>query len=622
MTDGTVPISRLALVACAFLDLSWSRQADRAAVAAFLYGNSSSTRAAANLRQLLLRIRAWEEATGCELFSETGGVLTRSAAHVPSDVGLLLSKKRIRSAPELKAFIALYEGDFLSGVELQTDEARSWIAESRSRLREHFVETALSAVHELGTDDEILRRLAEEAPYDDRIVRAQMVAARSSSAKVRQIYDAYARRLQVELAGVPEPKTEALLVELAPRSWEQSFLSQRIDAWAPPASRASVPRVLILPPAEGLALLKPVDQVLGHSLIDEITHALSRMKTFAVFAPFTARQLAVTPFPQGNPYGANYLLTTRLLPTAGAAVRLTATLTSVETHEVLLSEEMRFVANDLGAHRYHLATGLASKVAGGIADKEMRQFRLSGSASAYVHYLLGAEAARTIELKPVRRAREHFKRALRLSPGFAPARAMLAYTYSWEWLLLDRREPAPLQKAVELASRAVQDDPLDPIGHRELGNAALYLDRTDEALEHLQNAVSLGPHYADVLFNYADLLMHLGRNDEAAIPMDTALELNPLAPDLYFWINGTIRYFLGDYQAASASFDRMKEKEAASRVMAAVEAMLGNTKRAHELRATYMARHPDFRLADFMIPLKSPAAREHYIEGLRRAGFH
>jgi tetratricopeptide (TPR) repeat protein len=199
---------------------------------------------------------------------------------------------------------------------------------------------------------------------------------------------------------------------------------------------------------------------------------------------------------------------------------------------------------------------------------------------------------------------------------------MLAYTYSWEWLLLDRREPAPLQKAVELASRAVQDDPLDPIGHRELGNAALYLDRTDEALEHLQNAVSLGPHYADVLFNYADLLMHLGRNEEAAVPMDTALELNPLAPDLYFWINGTIRYFLGDYQAASASFDRMKEKEAASRVMAAVEAMLGNTKRAHELRATYMARHPDFRLADFMIPLKSPAAREHYIEGLRRAGFH
>jgi tetratricopeptide (TPR) repeat protein len=198
---------------------------------------------------------------------------------------------------------------------------------------------------------------------------------------------------------------------------------------------------------------------------------------------------------------------------------------------------------------------------------------------------------------------------------------MLAFTYSWEWLLLDRPDKAPLQQAIEFASQAIRDDPLDPIGHREMGNAALYLDRTDEALEHLKSAVSLGPHDADVLFNYADLLMHLGHNQAAAVPMDRALELNPLAPDLYFWINGTIRYFLEDYDAAAISFNKMKQPDAASRARAAVEAMRGNRQGAKSLRDSYMARHPEFRLANFMIPLKDPIAREHYLQGLRSAGF-
>jgi tetratricopeptide (TPR) repeat protein len=521
---------------------------------------------------------------------------------------------------QLAALVELYGGDFLAGVDLP-GEALVWVEEHRTMLRNRFIELVVAGVQSFGDhlSDDHFRRLNEEAPYDERLVRARMIARRASPDVVSGIYFAFADRLRRDLDGIPEPETEALLLELAPAKTAASTVAAL--AHVPRASRQSIPRLLILPPSDSISFLDGRDQTLGLSLIDEITHSLSRMKTLAVFAPFTARQLAVAPFPQGNPYGADYLVTTRLVPATGGAVRLVAVLTSLATHEVLLSEEMRFASDELGAHHYHLATGLAARLAGGIADSEMRQFRVTGSASAYVHYLLGNEATKTIELKPIRRAREHFKQALRLSPGFAPARAMLAFTYSWEWLLLDRPDAAPLHQAIELATRASHDDPLDPIAHREMGNAALYLNRTDDALEHLQTAVSLGPHHADVLFNYADLLMHLGHNREAVEPMDCALGLNPLAPDLYFWINGTIRYFLEDYDAASASFGRMKEPEAASRAMAAVEAMRGNLQEAQRLRDVYMARHPTFRLTGFMVPLKDPIAREHYLHGLRRAGF-
>jgi Tfp pilus assembly protein PilF/TolB-like protein len=527
----------------------------------------------------------------------------------------------IRSTEELISLVEMYTGDFLTGIELPGEETSAWIMVQRTIFRERYLELALTAVQQLGScvPDDVLRRLAEEAPYDDRPVRARMILHRSSSAAVYAIYRSFVDRLDRELNGAPEPETHALVRELAPAKLPPSLRVAAVHV--PTASRSSIPRVLILPPAENLALLELDDQRLGWSLIDEITHSLSRMKTFAVFAPFTARQLAAAPFPQGNPYGVDYLVTTRLLPTAGAVVRLAATLTSISTHEVLLSEEMRFVPDELGAHHLHLAAGIASGLARGIGDQEIRQFRATGLGSAYVHYLLGCDEARSLELKPIRRARNHFKQALRLSPQFALSRAMLAFTYSWEWLLLDRPDKAPLQQAIEFASQAIRDDPLDPIGHREMGNAALYLDRTDEALEHLKSAVSLGPHDADVLFNYADLLMHLGHNQAAAVPMDRALELNPLAPDLYFWINGTIRYFLEDYDAAAISFNKMKQPDAASRARAAVEAMRGNRQVAKSLRDSYMARHPEFRLANFMIPLKDPIAREHYLQGLRSAGF-
>ena len=48
--------------------------------------------------------------------------------------------------------------------------------------------------------------------------------------------------------------------------------------------------------------------------------------------------------------------------------------------------------------------------------------------------------------------------------------------------------------------------------------------------------------------------------------------------------------------------------------------MNGNLAEAARHRDIYLASHPQFRLADYMIS-HHPQDREHYLEGLRRAGF-
>ena len=148
------------------------------------------------------------------------------------------------------------------------------------------------------------------------------------------------------------------------------------------------------------------------------------------------------------------------------------------------------------------------------------------------------------------------------------------------------------------------------------------LDRVDEAVVHLEDAADRGPNHADVLMTYADGLVHAGVMPKAKVTMDHALELNPLAPDLYYWIAGTADFFLGNYADASLKLSTMRESQSAARFIAAVEAMNGNLQRAHEFRDTYLAQHPDFRIADYHIPLRKKGHREQYLEALRRAGFH
>lgn len=612
-------LPQAAFLAVAMLDLAPGRTLTREALATRLREGADPDKANASLRTLIKRIRDWEKASGTTVLSATPKAVARDHTNLPSDLSQFLATDTVETAAGLRLFNELYGGDFLSGVDDSSEHTGTWITGQRAWLRERFLRIALDGAQRIGgaIAQEVLRRLAEEAPYDDAIVRAAMVAARRDPAEVRSIYARFAARLREDDGHRPEAKTDALLGELTNEAPVEARL--RIDEPSPAiaASVDSVPRVLILPPAEGP--LPVADSKLGEALIDEVTHTLGRMRTFAVFAPHTARLLANSPFPAGNPYGADYLVTTRFAPGAVDS-RLCISLTRLETHEQLLTEELRFIPADLNAHHFHLAAAIGTRLAQGIERSEQRIFRTTGSASAYVHYLLGVEDLRLIDLRAVRRAKAHFRQSLKLSREFAPARALMARAISIEWMLLDQEDRQPIEKAIRFAREATSIDPLDPSGYREVGHALIYAGAIDEAVESLRSAAQLGPHNADVLFQYGDGLYHSGDIAEARRVMDKALTLNPLAPDLYYWGLAATDYQLGHYAEAAEMAGRMKNREPAARFIAAIEAMRGNLDEAARHRDIYLAQHPDFRLADYVMPLK-PHHRDHYFVGLRRAGF-
>jgi DNA-binding SARP family transcriptional activator len=627
-----------AYIALALLPLRFANICERSALAAALWEDAPQSLAHRSLRQLAQLVREVERENDVSLLTFLPRQVVRGPQNLSSDLDEFLRINAVTSRPDLERVLELYAGDLLAfGSERVSPELAQWIAEQRDRLRDRFRSLAVTGAMVVGgqTATDAFARLVVYFPYDEAVHRSYFLhlSRISSGTAVRQAYEYFRNRLLQDLEVEPEMETRAVVAQLVPRFLPLGLKPAPIQTMPishPPESGpmasppASLPRVLILPPQPGPYVLDPRQLLLAHQLIDDVTVSLCRMRSFAVVAPHTARQLADgDPFSGGLPYQADYVVHTRLTPDTAAELRLGISLTRTATQEVLLGESLRFATRDLPRCHTDLVQVLIARLANRIETAEIRNFRSTGMASAYVHFLLGIKEMQTADLVNTRRARKHFQRALALSDDFVPARSMLARTLSFEWMLLGRSEKDLLHESRRLAQASVESDPFDPHGHRELGNAALYLAQFDESLEHLHSAVDRAPHHADILINYADTLIHSSHHGRAGEVIEAALILNPLAPDLYYWIGASAEFFLGHYRGALDLLDRMRDPKPVERLRACCLAMLGENEAAARSRSIAMARQPTFRVDDWhrMVPLKSKRDTGHFTDALLRAGF-
>lgn len=632
---SSLPAKAYATIALLVLD--HGGYASRAAVAARLWDDGGG--AGGSLRTLLYLIGKWERLAGVTLFRHDKANLWRDAGCASTDLDAFLAIETVADAAALERFCDLYNGELLEGVDQAIDgELVHGIRAWRHAMAERFARLALPAAERIGglAGERALRRILRDAPHDERVLRRLLVllSARGDVDGARREYGDLERRLLADFGTVPEVDTRALAAEILGLGQRGAAAVASADVaarflgpsrgMAEEAAPAGKPRVLILPPGPSPYQFGRRSQLLAASFIDDVRLTLCKQRTFAVIAPHSARQIAQDePYPDAGPSGADYVLRTRLMPADDQSVRLGLSFVRLGTKEILIGEDVRFGVDDLPSRHQEIAGSIAQRLAGTIARAEISSFRRTGSASAYVHYLLGQERMRVVELADLRRARRAFRRALELQPDFTPAISMQARTLTLEWLILGRLERDLLAEAHELAERAVEINPFEAAGHRELGHVALYMQDYDQSLELLDHARSLSPHHADILMNEADVLVHNSRAREAPPLVELAMSLNPLAPDEYYWIAATVLFFTGKYRNALETVLLMKNPEPAARLAAACAAMADDMVAARRYHAQSMARQPDFRVADWrrLIGLKAEADKDLYVEALRRAGF-
>ncbi len=631
--DGiSTALPQKAFVLAAVLQLSVGRRASRSWLATSMYEDAGQAGALANLRQLLSRIHDRQTEFGVDILSisRTEVRLVAAAPDLEVDLATLDELEAPRTGSELARLVKLYRGDLLEGVSGCGEALDAWIRAQRVRLRERYGDLVLAGAATVGGVDgeTALRRLLDVDPYREDAWRS-LIGLRAKGhgiAAAQAVFAEMRCRFEAELGTSPDGRTAGLLSELGrtiasateadvPRSAAQVASQPEPEARQPP----SIPKLCVLMPVRAGVEDAHVD--LAEALVEDVVLGLCRLRSIAVIAPHTTRQLS-RENPPKDLFGARYVAETSVRSFGGGA-RLVVRLVRMVDRVTLWGEEFDLRAGDPGEHHRLLSRSIVTALADRVERMELARFESARQPDAYHLYLRGRSHLQVLDLPDLRRARKAFAQAAERAPEFVPALNGIARTFTLEWLLLSRTDREPLLEARRIATRAVEVDPFSGEAVRELASATLFLGGLDDAVDGLTRAERLAPHHADILADHANALTHCSDMLPALGRIEKAIELNPIPPDDYLWTAAGALFFLDDYEGALSHLERMKRRGPANRLTAACLARSGRRKEAAFYVARALEDQPNFRIDDWIatIPLRSKDHVAHYAGALSEAGF-
>jgi adenylate cyclase len=237
--------------------------------------------------------------------------------------------------------------------------------------------------------------------------------------------------------------------------------------------------------------------------------------------------------------------------------------------------------------------------------------------------------ARPALLHPARasivEARTLLRRAIQLDPNYAAAYAALAETYHIAVAMGWAESPTEfLDRAEELANKALGIDGSEVRAHIVLGRIDLFHHRYEQAQAQLERAIAINPNDAGALAGRGNLLMWLGQTDAAIDSLEQARRIDPeLNPIDRFALS--LAYFLKRRYDAAIDQAELNLRETASAnfsriVLAAAYAEDDRAEDAARVAATVHTLDPTFDAREFGTKFLSPNDLEHLRDGLRKAG--
>ncbi len=272
-----------------------------------------------------------------------------------------------------------------------------------------------------------------------------------------------------------------------------------------------------------------------------------------------------------------------------------------------------------------IVSTLSVTLASGERDELIRD--QTDSPQAYELYLRARERFYRFSKDDTLVAQPLLERAIVLDPEFAPAYALLGWTRASEAMngWSEDRERS-LAKSQALAEKAIALSPSTPLSYFVTG--LVHRERGDwtKALAELEKATAIDPNYANAHVLLASLLYYDGRPEEGLERMKIAIRLNPRHPTNYPFHLGQAYFILQRYDEAIAAFreglDILPSSERLRVWLAATYAQAGLIDDAEWEIEEVLMMNPDFSLQTIAeaFPFKSPDDRDHFLDGLRKAG--
>jgi len=199
-----------------------------------------------------------------------------------------------------------------------------------------------------------------------------------------------------------------------------------------------------------------------------------------------------------------------------------------------------------------LSDQIAACVVSGLVASEMKHARLIPTTNmpSYYAYLRGQELLRDHTREANRQARVFFRKAVETDELYSEAYAALGLTYAVSFLNQWDHTPEELDRAFELAGKAISLDDSQPIAHNVLALVYWGKRQLDLALSEIERAISLDPNNADYYETYAHILIDAHRQDEAITVLHKAMALNPHYPASYSSVKSRAYLYMSQYLKA------------------------------------------------------------------------
>jgi adenylate cyclase len=271
-------------------------------------------------------------------------------------------------------------------------------------------------------------------------------------------------------------------------------------------------------------------------------------------------------------------------------------------------------------------------------DRERVARRGTGNAQAYDVFLKGWQHYLRQTPEDFRVAIVQFKKAVELDPKYGRAYAALASTY-WEaytryWdvaLGFSRTHEARFQ-AEQFLAKAMRDP--TPLAHQVASAMLLHSQQHDEAINEAKRAIAGDPNDADGYVALANALSFTGRASDALEQVERAIRLNPHYPPYYLYQLGLARFGMKRLDEAATSLERAltlnRDDYWSQRLLLATYGLLGRRTDAAKLLETIKGNEKSgwlavldpltIRASTYWYPFAERADVERFAEGLRKVG--
>jgi TolB-like protein/cytochrome c-type biogenesis protein CcmH/NrfG len=365
---------------------------------------------------------------------------------------------------------------------------------------------------------------------------------------------------------------------------------------------------------------------------EDIITALSKLRWFFIIArnsSFVYKGRSVHINEIARELGVRYVVEGSVRR-SGDRVRISAQLNDVSTGSHLWAERYDRDIADVFAVQDEITEAIVAAVEPHLyaAESFRAQHKPPGSLDAWdllmralSHYWRVTPQDNTI-------AQSLLERAIDIDPRYGKALGLLATSRIFGAHMGWAEMASVLPSATREALAAVEADDEDAWAHHGLAYSYLFARRFDDAIAEFELALRLNPNFAFSQAFYAVTLCYAGRYEEGDVAIRRALRLSPRDPlsAIYYGLGAYIQFAAQRYgeaiQLARESLRQRGDFVGAHRVLTASAGMSGDAELAAVALQGLRQAQPNVSLAWIAreLPMRRAEDREHYLDGLRRAG--